>query len=57
MTEQQITKLVERLISERFYGDLILAFQDGEVVLIRENKTIKPQSLYRKDRYADGKPK
>ena len=48
ITEQQTTslvKLLERLAAERYYGDLVFAFQGGEITLIRENRTYKPQEL------------
>jgi hypothetical protein len=39
-----LTKILQRLAEERFYGELSFVFQNGTVVLIRENKTIKLQT-------------
>ena len=39
-----LAELLRSLESERFYGKLELQYRDGRVELIRQEKTIKPNS-------------
>jgi len=46
-----IIELLQRTVPKGFYGELSFVVQDSKVVLIRENKTFKPQiPSDRKDR-------
>jgi hypothetical protein len=38
-----LIELLQRTVPKGFYGELSFVFQDSKVVLIRENKTFKPQ--------------
>lgn len=37
-----LEKLLMELVSRRFYGEVLIKFEKGEVVIIKETRTIKP---------------
>jgi hypothetical protein len=39
----QIIKIITDLSSRNFYGKLTLNFENGKIVLIRKEETIKPK--------------
>lgn len=41
----KVTELIERLAKERFWGKLTVEMQDGRVILLRKEETIKPAQL------------
>ena len=41
--------LIRRLATERFYGSITLKFENGQVVVLKKEETIKPKN-YRDNR-------
>jgi hypothetical protein len=41
---EQAISLIKQLASDRFYGSLTVKFENGEVVFLRKEETIKPQN-------------
>ena len=39
---QEVTKLIEQLSREKFFGALTIKFESGKVVILRKEETIKP---------------
>jgi hypothetical protein len=42
---EELIRFFTRLIRERFYGSVEVKFEAGRIVLIRLNRTIKPEEL------------
>jgi hypothetical protein len=42
---QKIIELLKQLQHDRFYGDLVVEFRDGNVVLVRKNQTLKLEGI------------
>jgi len=40
---KEIIKIITDLKSRNFYGKLTFSFEDGKIVLIRKEETIKPE--------------
>jgi hypothetical protein len=38
----KVIKLIKSLIEYRWFGELVLKFVDGRIVLIKKSETIKP---------------
>lgn len=38
----QTIKIINDLIARKFYGKLTISFENGKIVLIRKEETIKP---------------
>ncbi len=38
---KRITEIIEQLISGRFYGSIIMKFEDGRILYIKKEETIK----------------
>ena len=43
----QTIRLLARLGRERFYGKLTISFEDGNIVSLRKEETLKPADLTR----------
>jgi hypothetical protein len=43
----QTIRLLARLGRERFYGKLTISFEDGNIVSLRKEETLKPADLAR----------
>jgi len=39
---KQTIKIMHDLIARKFYGKLTISFENGKIVLIRKEETIKP---------------
>lgn len=37
-----LEKLLKRLVGEEFYGELLIKFEKGKVVIMKETRTHKP---------------
>ena len=42
---KEAIKIITDLISRRFYGKLIITFNDGKIVLFNKDQTIKPEDV------------
>ncbi len=38
---ETLLKVIQRLIEDRFWGQIIIKFKDGEPIIIEQNKQIK----------------
>lgn len=44
----EAAKLIHKLVTDKFFGSLILKFESGQLVLLRKEETIKPQHCLNK---------
>ncbi len=42
---EDLLRFLVKLVRERFYGSVEVKFEAGRVVLVRVNRTIKPEEL------------
>ncbi len=42
---EKLIKYFTRLVKEKFYGSVEVKFEAGRIVIIRVNRTLKPEDL------------
>ena len=41
MTNSELFELIQGLLKERFYGELLIKFESGRIVILKKSETIK----------------
>jgi len=47
---QTSIRYIARLCAEKYFGKLVLSFEDGKITLLRREENIRPQELAAKQR-------